>query len=566
MTTPSTPSTSNKIEIHLYKQKPSEGPASPEVNSKIENIKNLLLINKAQLFKTQKLSSQKISKLEVQSQEFDKTDEELSDEEQNNEELILDSRNSTNVIVNGSNSSLPQEAIDSLLTSMDENKVLEAVELKKQCIYEMNKNGSKLTNLSMLWMPGFERYHQKLSSDKIIKKITKAQNYINSINATYSQIIKSLTDKIPKNSKIDQFNKKVGSVLKISEKVLGGSSGTYFTDEFVISPLGEGFGEVHNPKGIINLRHKDWLVEKSLERYQEPIRKAAAYCIALAIGIDQVTPPTILRILDCPPNVKNKQLGFNFITDQINEIEHDFVKKLKPSYERLSSVQEKIEGAKTYYQFNEEIVTTIKKENLKVSVTEVLKEKISFHDFMLICCWMIITGEYDGNLGNVIVYQDKKGKYGKLDENSRYRLMKIDEGQTFPQINDGKEFRNELIEEFEDYANMSLDLNIKLLIKHINIKEILIILSNFKLNKSCNATEIRIKTFQALIEEFPQITIIEAWYRIQKISNATSFDLKDNPVFADLTAEELEEENILNPSPRALKRQNFADVKKYLNR
>lgn len=449
--------------------------------------------------------------------------------------------------------------------NQDEEALIKKLEERDERIKQANLNHATV-HLADLWAPDIEQLYAIKSQPKIINAVKNVDQLLIEKIDLFQNLIKKSKTSAPENSGIKRIYKKLEAApLVLKDKVYSGQGGTYFAEGLVVSPQGEGIYEAHNEKGFAHTNLEDcWLIQDSIAAYEDQTRKVAAYNIALKIGLQQITPPAVLEVLECVPDRLKGILGFNYISDRLDHKKYPLFAELKPNYRRLCAVQEKIENALTVYQFIEkfEAENGGKSEVSERMIREMLKDKISFQDYMLYNVWLMITGDNDGHIGNAIIYQDKKGKYG-IQDKSEYRLMKIDEGQTFPRIN--KDFLNDMLTNnlLVDYSNASIDLYIRLIIENIKVEECTSILKDYGLEESITATNVRFETLKALIKEFPKISLRELWFRLTQIDpDSTSFVMEDNPCFCDLTEEEVEENEIWNPSPRKEKRVDFNLIKK----
>ena len=431
----------------------------------------------------------------------------------------------------------------------------------------------KYLDISDLWVPGEEKIYKEMDPKTMIKNIQLAEGKIYKLiekyEPSYRKALQQIKDQKVNKSPLDPTLKiyrllSLGKI-ELAQRVLSGQGGTYFSEELVISPAGECVFEVHNYKGYADILPLNWVVDDSIPPYEDALRKAAAYEFSRAFGFLQITPPTVIAVLDCPPDFEKNKFGFHYFTNYLDPLKNkEICDACVPSYKRLCAVQEKIEEAINLFDYLKNWEKEMKTKNPNTKITDemskkMLRENFSSHDFMLISTWLIVTGNQDGNLGNTLVVKNKSKPINPKIPQKPLRLIQIDEGLTLPKLNGN--FRNELIDYFPQ-ADEPLELSIKLIIGDIDPEKSNPIHIKYGLEASTDATKVRLLTLKALIEEFPLISIRELHYRLSKMSpTEITFTQQENDVFADLTQYELEENEIIKPSPRCEKRAQFNEVK-----
>ncbi len=208
-----------------------------------------------------------------------------------------------------------------------------------------------------------------------------------------------------------------------------GVSGSYIlTDQkgeakFVIKPIDEEAGCLHNPKGYATpfktspLRSHFLLYDAS--------REVASYQIARCIGVDSIAPKTILAI------VQSDQ--FHDLSDDVSVSENSRFRKNcgEATKEKLCSVQEYIPNSKTLTEVLQELQAA------GLSDEEISK-RFDPDDFEDANLFLWATYETDGHSGNFLVYVKGIDSIG----NEIFGLKKIDNGYALPEKN--QQFRNHL--------------------------------------------------------------------------------------------------------------------------
>jgi hypothetical protein len=450
------------------------------------------------------------------------------------------------------------------LTTMDmanAGKLMDSVEVANVLQQDVDKRIEKINNGLASFKELFANKclkYNKLPIDQIVELVSKEDEKIYSMTLVFNKII----DKCSRDQKISKlFQEFKKEEIKLTQRVESGQGGTYFGEmsdpkkQVVISPTGEGGFEAHNSKGFADI-NSNFVVPESIPNYEDPLRKCATFRVSIEIstesnieGFLEITPKTVPMVLEGGPNQECK-VKFHYLTDALNEnfseIEKTLKNKLQPSYTRPCAVQEKISNLGTVYQFLEDAIKKIESEcdlqnepcskglkaqknKIEKKLREFLKDNFSNYNFSLIFAWLWITGENDGNLQNFLVCEDVDPD-SKKDTNSKsYKLIKIDEGQTFPRKNRGfKNFLNDLFPQI----NNELDPKVKSIIKNINIDNICNILEDFELSESVIATKVRIQHLQRLIEEYPNLSMKKLNQQMLKInSKAKEFKRENNPVF-----------------------------------
>lgn len=432
-----------------------------------------------------------------------------------------------------------------------EVSVVDYIEQREQRIEEAFKNNAFLT-LDDRFTPGKQKKYQKFSPEDLVQEIKNMDSLLQNKMPYFSELIQKTRDLAVKNMKeLKLLYDKIDGLKSLTEKIYSGKSGTYFANDLVISPFGEGVFEIHNDKGFSDIFNNIWVVDQSIRTYEEVQRKVAAYRIAEKLGFDQITPPTVPAILEFKPDYKEKIVGFHYFTDRLDPEKHQqLFQNLNPSYKKVCAVQKKIEKAVTLYQLIESYLEQCETQPTTDEMKQILDDLFPIHDYMLISAWVIVTGDNDANLSNLLAMR------GSIA--NKLRLMKIDEGQAFPRLNRG--FRNEFMDLF-GHADKPLEISIKLIIKDMDLSAI-DILQECGLEETIPATRVRVETLKELVEEFPNISIRELYYRISKISFFdTTFKKEGNPCFADLKPNELRIKKIPIAAERKQKKMDYIEVK-----
>lgn len=398
---------------------------------------------------------------------------------------------------------------------------------------------NKTLELKELWSASSDDYYDKLSHDEILNAIKIADRKIKEANKKFLQL--KVKEKIEWSSQISKIYRILStSPIKLTERISTGEGTNYLSSNYLVSPLGGGLEEPYSEKGNVELRCSgihSYVVPNAIPKFEGQLRKAVSYRIAERIGFSDVVPPTAAALLTYKPSGDN--IGFNYITDRLDLNVYPAFRNLEPFYERVCSVQKRILESDNVVKLLEEYLK-VNQSATEGEVRELLEKIIPYHDFILNSLWLMITGDYDGNLGNFLIYKTHP-------RNTSYRLMKVDDEQAFPQLNRGFRrtafetipgFRNELIDQLS-YSDQPIGEFYKQLIKLINIDQVLNDLKDFGLDNTVDATKVRLLTLKALLIEFPTITIRELYYRLSKIDpHAKSFSTKNNPVFSELSDKE----------------------------
>lgn len=186
--------------------------------------------------------------------------------------------------------------------------------------------------------------------------------------------------------------------------------------KFVIKPIDEDIGAIHNPKGWASPFEMS-PIRKGIPLYLSSYREVAAYEIAKQLGIGSVVPKTAFYL------VESKQ--FHDLSESVRPKElQKYLEQLGPAdKEKLCSVQEFVPESKTLFEAFQELQSA----GLLDEEIEHLLDQTDFEEANILL-W--VTGDTDGHAGNFLVTPKRTDEIG----NQIFGLRKIDNGLAFPEV------------------------------------------------------------------------------------------------------------------------------------
>ncbi len=280
-----------------------------------------------------------------------------------------------------------------------------------------------------------------------------------------------------------------------------GISGSYFLmnengmAQFVLKPLDEDIGAIHNPKGYASP-----FVENPLRRgiplYRSCFREVAAYEMAEFLGLSSVVPRTSFAI------IQSDQF-FDLLQNVSPREMHIYLEAIGPcDKEKLCSVQEFVGQSKTLSEAMEDLQSA---SLLDEEIANLIDQK-DFEDANLLL-W--ITGDTDGHSGNFLVTPKKADEIG----NQIFGLKKIDNGLAFPEVN------GQLVNALRYLPNAKRPLSDAAFnkIQRLDADAMEAILRQHGLESAAPAMRARIKALQQITKEDPQMSIQAINKRLAKI-------------------------------------------------
>lgn len=270
-----------------------------------------------------------------------------------------------------------------------------------------------------------------------------------------------------------------------------GISGSYFlfdekgSPQFVIKPLDEDIGAIHNPKGYTTpFDHSPIRTRFSL--YRSCFREVAAYEIAKELGISSLVPKTSLAVVqsetffDLSEKVSLREM--QRYLEQMGDVDK----------EKLCSVQEFVSESKTLFEALQELQAA----NLLDDEIGALIDQDDFEQANLLL-W--VTGDTDGHSGNFLVTPKRVDSIG----NQIFGLKKIDNGLAFP------EHPSHLINSLTSLPNAKHPLSAKTIAKihAIDPDALVELLTKHNLEDSQETMRNRISALQSLLKKDPSISI-----------------------------------------------------------
>lgn len=281
-----------------------------------------------------------------------------------------------------------------------------------------------------------------------------------------------------------------------------GISGSYFLlDEkgqpiFVVKPMDEDIGALHNPKGYSSPFETSFIRE-GISLYASVFREVAVWHIASAMRLTSIAPPTYLAILHSD--------RFYDLSKQVSAKEFlRFNERLgNPDFEKLCSIQQYVPNSKSLMEAMQELQAA----GLSDEEIAGLFDQKDFEEANLLL-WL--TGETDGHLGNFLVYPKTYDEIG----NQILGIQKIDNGLAFPEINKG--FRNSL--SHLPNANRALSQETLMKVHLINVDQLANILCENELTSAIISMRERIEKLQSLLQQNPSLTIKQINSELSKLS------------------------------------------------
>lgn len=279
-----------------------------------------------------------------------------------------------------------------------------------------------------------------------------------------------------------------------------GISGTYIltdsegTPRFVVKPIDEEAGCLHNPKGLAAPFDSNPM-RRYLPLYLSSFRDAAVWEIANAIGTGSVTPKTTLAVLQSD--------SFFDFSEQVAQHElARWIEQTGPaSREKLCSIQEFIPDAQSLF------TSLIELQRMDLSDEEIAK-RFDSRDFEDANILLWTTYDLDGHSGNFLCYPKEFDSLG----NEILGIKKIDNGMAFPDRN--KEFRNHL--KYLPNAHLPLSEEGREKILAIDVEALSATLEKKHLDSAIPALRKRIEELKQIASE-PGITIKQINHKMGKI-------------------------------------------------
>ncbi len=269
-----------------------------------------------------------------------------------------------------------------------------------------------------------------------------------------------------------------------------GISGSYFLKDasgrirFVVKPLDEDIGCIHNPKGFAT-PFKTSPIRNNMSLYSSAFREAAASQFAQTAGISSIAPRTVLAILQSD--------RFPTLGDAVSltEIARFQERCGEPDREKLCSVQEFVPDSKTLGEALQELQAA-------GLLDEEIAARIDSSDFEEANLLIWLTYDTDAHAGNFLVYPKRIDAIG----NEILGIKKIDNGLAFPEKN--QQLRNHLA--YLPNASQTLSASLKEKIAALDGNRLEELLRYHNLEQSAPALQQRIAKLKELAER-PGITI-----------------------------------------------------------
>lgn len=269
-----------------------------------------------------------------------------------------------------------------------------------------------------------------------------------------------------------------------------GISGSYFLKDpsgrirFVVKPLDEDIGCIHNPKGFAT-PFKTSPVRDNMSLYSSAFREAAASQFAQTAGISSIAPRTVLAILQSD--------RFHTLGDDVSLTEIARYKEQcgEADREKLCSVQEYIPNSKTLGEALQEFQAA-------GLLDEEIAARIDSTDFEEANLLIWLTYDTDAHSGNFLVYPKRIDGIG----NEILGIKKIDNGLAFPEKN--RQLRNHLA--YLPNASQPLSSSLKEKIVSLDAGRLEELLRYHNLEASAPALSQRVAKLKELVER-PNITI-----------------------------------------------------------
>lgn len=269
-----------------------------------------------------------------------------------------------------------------------------------------------------------------------------------------------------------------------------GISGSYFLKDksgqirFVVKPLDEDIGCIHNPKGFAT-PFKTSPIRNNMSLYSSAFREAAASQFARTAGISSIAPCTVLAILQSD--------RFHTLGDDVSLTEIARFKERcgEADREKLCSVQEYIPNSKKLGEALQEFQAA-------GLLDEEIAARIDASDFEEANLLIWLTYDTDAHAGNFLVYPKRIDAIG----NEILGIKKIDNGLAFPEKN--QQLRNHLA--FLPNASQTLSASLKEKIASLDANRFDELLRYHNLDASAPALAQRIGKLKELASR-PGITI-----------------------------------------------------------
>ena len=283
-----------------------------------------------------------------------------------------------------------------------------------------------------------------------------------------------------------------------------GISGAYFLSDkdenkrFVVKPIDEDIGCLNNGKGFSSpfLRST---IRDNMPLYLSSMRETLAYEIACKINVANVTPRTVLAILESS--------AFNDQADQVIPDERVRYERIVGSrvQEKLCSVQEFIPNSKTLFEGLQDL-------QISGLSDDEIAARFDQRDFEDANILLWTTYDTDGHLNNFLVYPKSSDAIG----NEVLGIKKIDNGLAFPEKNE--QLRNNLRN--LPNANRTLSIEGRDKIAALSIDDLSNQLKQFGLDGSIEALRQRLAVLKELAQQ-PGLTLREINNRMSLIGKQT---------------------------------------------
>lgn len=279
-----------------------------------------------------------------------------------------------------------------------------------------------------------------------------------------------------------------------------GISGSYFlVDEngqkhFVIKPVDEDCGCMNNPKGFATPFDVSPICD-DIPLYLSSLREALTYKIAQSIRVEQITPKTVLAMLESGK--------FPYLLDRVSDKEiNRYLEECGPDLrEKLCSVQEYVSHAKTLFEAQQELQSS------RLSDEEIANrfDQRDFEDANLLI-WT--TYDTDAHANNILVYAKGTDSIG----NEILGIKKIDNGLAFPDKN--RELRNALA--YLPNAKRPLSEEGRIKIETLDIERLSQELETYGLGSAVPALQKRLTRLKELAKQ-PEITLYQINKEMKKL-------------------------------------------------
>jgi hypothetical protein len=307
----------------------------------------------------------------------------------------------------------------------------------------------------------------------------------------------------------------------------GGAGAAYFLKDlsgesrFVVKPVDEDILCLNNSKHVASpFAGPHVWVREDIPLYRSAQTDVMAYDTAVLMGLERITPKTVMDIIDNPA-------FFDLSTRLEGEERARFLERAgKPDSEKLCSVQQYLAGSFPSYEVLEQWMSD-SSSSLAPTQTTALAEHIDQTDYEDFHLFIWTTFDNDAHMGNARAYV----KSTAADGAPVYGIRKIDNGLSFPVKN------THLVNYFSFLPNGERPLSdrARTIVRAIPLDALVERLRELDMENATDALVERVEVLQELVQR-ENLSIYEIDLRLQTL--AVSRELALSP----LSCEELERE------------------------